>query len=58
MNVQIVSRPSTLSETLQSIKKGTWTLRLVATPAGGTKEVYSNGAVSVVVSGNRMRVVR
>ena len=58
MNVQIVSRPTSMAQTLQSIKKGTWTLRLVNTPSGGTKEVYSNGPVSVVVSGNRMRVVR
>ncbi len=58
MNVRVEPRPASLQQTLQGIKKGTWTLRLVNTPAGGTKEVYSNGAVSVVVSGNRMRVVR
>jgi len=58
MNVQIVSRPASLQDTLQAIKKGTWEVKLVATPSGGTKEVYSNGALSVVVSGNRMRVVR
>jgi len=56
--IQIVSRPASLAQTLQSIKKGTWTLAVKATPIGGTKEVYSNGAISVVVSGNRMRVVR
>jgi hypothetical protein len=58
MNVQVVKRPSSLAQTLQGIKKGTWTLAVKATPAGGTKEVYSNGAISVVISGNRMRVVR